>query len=190
VIAVTARRQKPVTITTVAVGQSSYTVPVGQSTTLKLALNGVGKRLLADFYTLAVNATFPATGIPDRTVTFAHPLINPTVHFDYLQTASSTATTFTPLSVAGLLHPATVRLSCRGGGCPFAQRQRTVRRRSLGLEPWISGAHLAPGATLQVAVTAHNQVGSLTSFRMRSGRRPLETALCLPPGIPSPQRCR
>ena len=67
---------------------------------------------------------------------------------------------------------ATVR--CRGTGCPL----RVGRR-------------LLPGALVTVRIEAPYKplIGRVYQYRIRSGKRPLFRALCLPPGVVSPERC-
>jgi hypothetical protein len=67
-----------------------------------------------------------------------------------------------------------VRVRCRGGGCPVRV-----------------GAKLRPGAAVDVRIEANYQplIGRVYQYRIRAGKAPRLTALCLPPGALSPQRC-
>lgn len=67
-----------------------------------------------------------------------------------------------------------VRVRCRGVGCPLRV-----------------GARLRPGALVDVRIEAAYQplIGRVYQYRIRAGKPPRLTALCLPPGALSPQRC-
>jgi len=67
-----------------------------------------------------------------------------------------------------------VTVRCRGRGCPLRV-----------------GAKLRPGAVVDVRIEANYQplIGRVYQYRIRAGKPPRLTALCLPPGALSPQRC-
>ena len=67
-----------------------------------------------------------------------------------------------------------VAVRCRGGGCPLRV-----------------GAKLRPGALVDVRIEANGQplIGRVYQYRIRAGKQPRLTALCLPPGAPSPRAC-
>ena len=95
------------------------------------------------------------------------------------------------LSIRSLPAGATVRLACRGRGCPFKTRTRRVRRatRSLGLLALVRGMTLRPGARFEVTVTAPETVGKVARFTTRRGSNPRAVALCLPPGSRTAREC-
>jgi hypothetical protein len=51
------------------------------------------------------------------------------------------------------------------------------------------GARLRPGATLEIDITAPDDVGKVLIFKILSGRQPLTVAQCLPPGAHRPATC-
>ena len=67
-----------------------------------------------------------------------------------------------------------VSVRCRGGGCPLRV-----------------GAKLRPGALVDVRIEASSQplIGRAYQYRIRAGKPPRVTALCLPPGALSPEPC-
>ena len=67
-----------------------------------------------------------------------------------------------------------VAVRCRGGGCPLRV-----------------GAKLRPGALVDVRIEANYQplIGRVYQYRIRAGKQPRLTALCLPPGALSPEPC-
>jgi len=101
------------------------------------------------------------------------------------------------LSVSAPLGAA-VTVRCRGRGCPFRHRSRTikptkgsgasgrpgvVRLRRLGRRL------LRAGAVLKVLVSSPGSVGKYTRFRIRRGRVPLRRDRCLPPATATPIPC-
>jgi Calx-beta domain len=67
-----------------------------------------------------------------------------------------------------------LRIRCRGGGCPVRV-----------------GAKLRPGALVDVRIEAPYKplIGRVYQYRIRAGKRPRFSALCLPPGAVSPTVC-
>jgi Calx-beta domain len=67
-----------------------------------------------------------------------------------------------------------VTVRCRGGGCPVRV-----------------GAKLRPGALVDVRIEANYQplIGRVYQYRIRAGKPPRLSALCLPPGAVSPRPC-
>ena len=67
-----------------------------------------------------------------------------------------------------------VSIRCRGRGCPLRV-----------------GAKLRPGALVDVRIEANYQplIGRVYQYRIRAGKPPRLTALCLPPGAVAPRPC-
>jgi Calx-beta domain len=67
-----------------------------------------------------------------------------------------------------------VRVRCRGSGCPLRV-----------------GARLRPGALVDVRIEAQYKplIGRVYQYRIRAGKRPRVSALCLPPGAVTPTGC-
>ena len=86
---------------------------------------------------------------------------------------------------------ATIRLRCRGRGCPFRSKTRRVRRAAanLSLLALVRGMRFRPGARLEVSVTAPATVGTVVVFTVRRGKRPQVVTLCLPPGSRTAREC-
>jgi hypothetical protein len=94
---------------------------------------------------------------------------------------------------------ASVRITCRGRGCPFGQLRKTIsasvregrplpRTRLVRIRR-LERRLLRPGATLRVFITAAGTVGKYTRFRIRTARTPLRTDMCLVPGSIRPLGC-
>jgi PKD repeat protein len=80
---------------------------------------------------------------------------------------------------------AKVSIRCRGGGCPFKKQVRPaalVRVKKLERV-------LRAGATVKVYVTQRGLIGKYTRLKIRAGKPPARTDLCVPPESWRPIRC-
>jgi len=88
---------------------------------------------------------------------------------------------------------ATVKVRCRGRGCPFRRQIRAVRARarSAAAAQPVTGTVkirrfrrrlLRVGAIVKVLVTRPDAIGKYTRLRIREGKVPARTDRCLPPG--------
>ena len=92
-----------------------------------------------------------------------------------------------------------VSVRCGGRGCPFKRVLQTISSRVVagrGLPATrllrirrLEGRLLRPGATLRLFVTGPGTVGKYTRFRIRRGKPPRRTDMCLVPGNSSPVAC-
>lgn len=98
---------------------------------------------------------------------------------------------FTSLTVKPVRKGDTLRLTCKGRGCPLKRATVKVKRhrRSLSLIDRLDGARLRKGAVVQLRVLHAGAIGRVTTWRIRAPRRPNVTRLCLPPGKKKPTRC-
>ena len=78
---------------------------------------------------------------------------------------------------------ATVRVSCRGEGCPV-ERLRRRPGRIAGFERF-----LPAGMRIVVRVTRRERIGKYVRLRIREGRAPARRDACLLPGSPRPAPC-
>ena len=85
----------------------------------------------------------------------------------------------------------TLRITCRGGGCPFRTRTRKItRNRSKQvLERPLGRAKLRRGARLEIRLTKPRTIGFFVRFTIRRRQFPAKTERCLPPGAKRPARC-
>jgi hypothetical protein len=82
----------------------------------------------------------------------------------------------------------TVLVRCRGGGCPRgAGRAKIGRKRTVRLRRF--QGHLRVGAVLELVITKRGFVGKYTRFRIRRGRAPQRTDLCVKPGSKEGSAC-
>ena len=130
--------------------------------------------------------------------------ISPSMFWSF--TAGRSFTTVDSLIGDDVPAAATVRLLCRGAGCPATQRRLRVsvartcgaarcagRRRRPGtgtvdVAPLLRGRHLRPATVLTVAMTERNAIGKAFVFTVRSGRDPKVVIGCLAPGSVVPGR--
>ena len=83
---------------------------------------------------------------------------------------------------------AMVRVRCAGGGCK-AKRQ-TLRSSGKLLRLKRFQRSYRAGTVLQVYITQQGSIGRYVRIKIRKGKAPLRTDLCLKPGARRPTRCR
>ena len=116
-------------------------------------------------------------------------VVIPNVVFSYAGTNGPRGTVFRSLALKGVPRDSTVKLRCRGAGCPRARQ--TIRGAS-GRVPLraFTGRRLAPGIRLEAAVTSAGRVGVVKIMRIRRSRAPSISTLCMAPGETRRQSCR
>jgi hypothetical protein len=92
------------------------------------------------------------------------------------------ATRINRLTVTRIPAAGSVRVRCNGGGCPFAVRTLRPARGRVAASGLFRRRALAPGAIVEVRVTAPGYVGSARRIRMRSQRAPAQESFCLAAG--------
>jgi Putative metal-binding motif len=116
------------------------------------------------------------------------PLLRATIT-SFFQTFA-THTVVTKLAVNKPPARTTIRITCKGRGCPH---KRTVKvkkgKRQVKLTKFVGKAKLKPGARLEVRVTRSATVGRVRRITVRSGKLPRIQDLCLPPGARKPRHC-
>jgi PKD repeat protein len=83
-----------------------------------------------------------------------------------------------------------VVVRCEGRSCPRKARKATKRVKRRNLRFRQLERMMRPGTKIVVRVTKPGFVGRQTTFRMRSGKRPKRTDLCIQPGAKSARRCQ
>jgi hypothetical protein len=91
---------------------------------------------------------------------------------------------------------ATVKVRCRGRGCPFRRSSRTLARVGKAKGPAktirikkLSRRVLRGGASIKVLVSRPGEIGKYTRFLIRRGKPPRRTDLCLLSGMSEPIEC-
>lgn len=177
-------RMRPIVL--VIVARTPFAIPAGSSRTVRVTLNQAGRRQLARAYKFRAAISVSGGNFAPKTVTFAYPKITSDV--TYTMNYFTRFTTVQLLTVDHVPTGGRVTIACRGRGCPFSRK--TFRRaRSVTLTRYFAGAHLLPGATVDVRITAPNSVGKDALLTTRSGAGPTEVDLCLPPGARKPLKC-
>jgi hypothetical protein len=172
-----------------SLGSGSYSIAAGSRETLRFTLNRAGKQLLSRFYRLPATFTFSATSgtvIPTQIVRFSYPRITALVPYNFRYYASFTEVL--QLAVSGVPKGGAVTVTCRGRGCPFVRRTIRHERRP-DLTRLFHGAHLSPGTTVEITITAPDAVGKVDIFEIQADAAPTLAKLCLPPGAQKPLRC-
>jgi virginiamycin B lyase len=190
VAASTAKKPKPpAKVTTVEkVGSGEYSVAAGSSASVKLALGSTGKSLLDQFYKLPATLTIGGTTSIASVVSFSYGRIP--VPPTYTWAWSPSGSIAQELTLKGLPSSSKVTVVCRGHGCPFGEHTWPVpMSHKLVLAPYLEYRRLSPKATVELQITASNDVGEVVNFTIRSGERPSESFECLPPGARSPSKC-
>jgi hypothetical protein len=91
---------------------------------------------------------------------------------------------------------ATVKVRCRGHGCPFHRSSQTLTLAGKAKAPSktirikrFERRLLRRGVSIKVLVMRKGEIGKYTHFLIRGGRPPGRTDLCLPPGSTDPMEC-
>ena len=100
-------------------------------------------------------------------------------------------TRFIAFVVSDVAAGTTVRLTCRGRGCPRKAFRKTFARatRRVDLSPHLRRRKLAVGAVLELRSTAPGARGTVQRFVIRKNKRPLVTQLCVAVGATKAARC-
>ena len=89
----------------------------------------------------------------------------------------------------GLARGGRAELRCKGRPCTFRKRVgKPNRAGAVDLRKLVK-RRLRVGAVLEVRLTAPNAIGRVIRFRMRDGRTPKRSNLCLSAGVATPERC-
>lgn len=110
---------------------------------------------------------------------------------DFRPQSSRRHTVFRRLAVKPADAQSSIRVSCRGAGCPFKVRTRKVRAtaRSYSLTSLVRGARLRPRTVLEVRVTKRRTFGRVIRFKMRSAAAPKVTITCQTPDASGQSAC-
>jgi hypothetical protein len=181
----------PITLTATGgkkVATASYSVVTGKQTTVTIPLDPSGKRLLLKTYKLAATLSLGGTSTLTRAVHFHYQVIESPISFTWA--FWPTYTRAQELAVSAIPTGGTVKVSCRGGGCPFTNNTFSPNNAgTVNLEPSFKSSKLRPGTRLVLKITHTNFVGKVLAFTIYSGRQPSEVGSCLPPGASRPSKC-
>ena len=115
-------------------------------------------------------------------------VVIPNVVFSYDVANGRRGSIFRTLALKGVLPGSTVRVRCRGAGCPRARQTIRGARGRVPL-PAFTRHRLAPGTRLEAAVTTPGQVGVVKIMTIRRSRRPSIATLCTMPGETRRRSC-
>jgi hypothetical protein len=179
----------PPKVTTVEkVGSGSYTVGTGGRVTVKLSLGTTGKSLLNQFYRLPTTLAITGTNSIATPVTFSWGRIH--VSPEYTWSFAPSGTVNSELTLKSLPSGSKVTVICHGHGCPFGEHTWSApKSRTLKLASALEYRRLSPDASVELEITASNDVGEVVTFTIQSGKPPSESFKCLVPGAHSPASC-
>ncbi|MGZ4214354.1 MAG: FG-GAP repeat protein [Solirubrobacteraceae bacterium] len=129
--------------------------------------------------------------------------------FGFSLPPSGAFTIFTALTAKKVPRGGQIKISCKGGGCPFAhrtvkapttrlvckrghkhcKRKRAPALTNINLEPLLAHRQLTPHAVLTLAATKPNTTGVISTFTVRKGAGPSVASKCLAPGSKKPFSC-
>jgi streptogramin lyase len=171
-----------------SVAGGSYTVSAGQSATVELPLNSTGVKLLDQLYRLPTTLTIAGTSAIVKSIVFTYGRLHVTVGATWKSTKGYSS--IVNLTLSGLPSAAKIMVVCHGHGCPFFQRSATSPKHGkLTLTHLFQKRHLSPHGTVELEITATNDIGEVTLFTINSGKQPTRAPRCLPPGTRTPTFC-
>jgi streptogramin lyase len=178
-------RPKVTKLETIASG--SYAVAAGQSATVELRLNSTGTKLLDQLYRLAATLTIGGTSSIGGSTVFTYGRLH--VSADANWTFTKTFSSVVNLTLSGLPSVSKVTVICHGNGCPFSRRSSSPKHGKLILTSLLEQRHLSPHATVELEITATNDIGEVILFTINSGKQPTRALRCLAPGTRTPAAC-
>lgn len=99
-------------------------------------------------------------------------------------------TRFLEMSLKTVPSSTTVKIRCKGRGCPKSKTLRIRKaKRRVSLTRYVRGRRLRPGAVLQITVTKPGTIGKVFRYSIRARKLPRKRELCLNPGARRPTRC-
>ncbi len=82
---------------------------------------------------------------------------------------------------------ALVAVGCRGKSCPVPVRRKRVKNRSVRFKTY--ERFLRRGTKLVISIRKPKTIGAYTVYKIRAGKAPVRTDMCLRPGKKKPYRC-
>jgi hypothetical protein len=124
-------------------------------------------------------AELPGNAVDEDCDGIADPQPRVTTALDYAFFATRTTTRVVRLRAVGVAAQTTLRVTCRGTGCPKRAWSRTYARATAAVDLRVAGAdRLRPGARLEVRMTRPGTIGKTLRFRIRSAALPSVLTTC------------
>lgn len=98
-------------------------------------------------------------------------------------------TLFTKLRLTALGGKETIRVRCKGKGCPFKSRSPRAKAGTLNLDKLFKKRKLRKGAVVTITITKPASTGRHVSFTTRLRKKPKIKRACLAPGASKPTVC-
>jgi alpha-tubulin suppressor-like RCC1 family protein len=187
-VSVTAAKTDNQTARTVKLVKHAYTLAAGHKAHITISLNSAGRALLDHFYSVPVRLAITSAGKRStRKATFRYGLIRAPI--DYFWYSRPGYSFIGNLSASSLRRSWHATLTCRGGGCPLKRTALKIHGGRTSATAALKGAHLRPGAVVQLTISGANEVAEVLRFVMASGALPRTTALCQTPTQRAPGAC-
>jgi hypothetical protein len=154
--------------------------------TLRVAVTGQSQSGRSATATSGYTAPIARSGPAPRRVSRGLRLLSPFPTIVVAGVVTPSGSAFREFSIRGP-RTASVRIHCRGRGCPFRSRRFRLRKRRVRVRSLQRA--LGAGARITVVVARRGFIGKYSRFRIRAGRVPARTDACLRPGERRPSRC-
>jgi hypothetical protein len=179
------RRNAAVSTKQIVVASSSFSIPAGKTSKVRVKLTKGAGRLLDRFYRLpAMLSIQGGVGVP---VIFKYPRIIAPV-LASIDSRSNGVSTFSNMHAILLPPTATVAVQCEGG--PHCGQTFHTTKHRLDMTAAVANKRFAPGDRVTVTITSPNRIGTVTVFTIPSYPKDIKkVTLCLPPGERTPTRC-
>jgi alpha-tubulin suppressor-like RCC1 family protein len=165
-----------------------YTLAAGIKAHIAISLNKAGRALLDHFYSVPVKLAITNSGKrTTQKTTFRYGLIRaPIDYFWYFRPGYSFIGN---LGAGNLRRSWHATLTCQGGGCPLKRTALKIRGGRTSATATLKGAHLRPGAIVQLTISGADQVAEVLRFTIVPNALPRTTALCQTPDQHAPGAC-
>ena len=98
-------------------------------------------------------------------------------------------TLFTKLRLTALGGKETIRVKCKGKGCPFKSKSPKAKAGTLNLDKLFKNKTLRKGTVVTITITRAGSTGRYVSYTMRLRKKPTIKRACLAPGASRPTAC-
>jgi hypothetical protein len=134
-------------------------------------------------------ADVPQNGIDENCDGADAPYPASTALIRFLTSVTGARTRVTTFTVSNLPKGGRVVVRCKRRGCPFAKRTIKATGKQLKLTRLFRGARLRPRARVEIRVVEQGKISPVRVDRVRRGKPPRVTGLCLFPNRAKPRAC-
>jgi alpha-tubulin suppressor-like RCC1 family protein len=165
-----------------------YTLTAGHKAQIAISLNKAGRALLNHFYSVPVKLMIASSGKrTTQKTTFRYGLIRAPI--DYFWFFRPGYSFIGNLAASQLQRSWHATLTCQGGGCPLRHAALKIHGGRTSATAALKGAHLRPGAIVQLTISGANEVAEVLRFTIVPNALPRVTSLCQTPDQRTPGAC-